>query len=173
MTRAGGTVPLIVTAQLPRDLHRWANELRLTHYPPERNFVDAHVTLFHALPPSLEAEARQELARAAGANRPVRAEITGLLSLDRGTAIALHSPAMLALRDDLAERFHGMLSAQDSHRPRLHITIQNKAPAAEARALQNRLAPGIERRRFAFAGLALHAYEGGPWRSLGSWPFRG
>lgn len=171
MTQAGA--PLIVTAQLPRDLHRWATQLRRTHFPAERNFLEAHVTLFHALPPSLEAEARGELARMASANRPVSAAIVGLRSLGRGVAIALRSPAMIALRDELAERFHGMLNMQDRHRPRLHITIQNKVTKAEADALQMRLAPAIQSRDFAFSGLALHAYEGGPWRTLRSWPFRG
>ena len=80
---------------------------------------------------------------------------------------------MLRLRDELAERFHGMLSAQDSHPPRLHITIQNKVSPAAAKALRAALEPVLDRRDFAFIGLTLHAYEGGPWRLLGHWPFRG
>mgnify|MGYP004351873915 CR=1 FL=1 len=45
--------PLILTAQLPADLHRWATALRTEHFPPERNYLEAHVTLFHALPEML------------------------------------------------------------------------------------------------------------------------
>ena len=48
--------PLIVTAELPADVMAWADGLRRAHFPPERNQVRAHVTLFHALPPWLEGE---------------------------------------------------------------------------------------------------------------------
>ena len=44
--------PLIVTAELPADVMAWADGLRRAHFPPERNQVRAHVTLFHALPPA-------------------------------------------------------------------------------------------------------------------------
>ena len=53
-----GPAPLILTALLPDDLHRWATSLRDAHYPPGRNHLEAHVTLFRVLPPSSEAEVR-------------------------------------------------------------------------------------------------------------------
>ena len=165
--------PLIVTAQLPPDLFAWADALRRAHFPPERNLLAAHVTLFHALPPSLLAEVRQCLAELGAGHAPPPARITGLLNLGRGTAIALESPALLALRDRIAGRFHGLLTAQDQHRPRLHITIQNKVLPEAARALQSSLRDALTERRFAFAGLALHHYRGGPWEAAGTWPFRG
>ena len=37
-------------------LEEQADGLRRAHYPPERNRLRAHVTLFHALPPSAEDE---------------------------------------------------------------------------------------------------------------------
>ncbi|WP_324260533.1 2'-5' RNA ligase family protein [Altererythrobacter sp. H2] len=165
--------PLIVTALLPADLHRWATALRTQHFPPERNYLEAHVTLFHALPPSSEREVRAALAGEASALAPVQARLSGLISLGRGTALRIESPAMLSLRDRLAERFHGILTPQDSHRPRLHVTIQNKVTPAEARTLKEQLEPVIEPRAFAFRGLGLHLYRGGPWEAAGEFPFRG
>ena len=41
--------PLIVTAELPRDIYALAEGLRRRHYPPERNQVAAHVALFPGL----------------------------------------------------------------------------------------------------------------------------
>jgi hypothetical protein len=79
---------------------------------------------------------------------------------------------MLALRDELALRFHGLLTPQDQHRPRLHITVQNKVAVKEAKALQAWLTPRVEPREFAFRGLSLHAYRGGPWEALGRYAFR-
>ncbi len=146
--------------------------LRRAHFPPERNHLSAHVTLFHALPPSAEAELREVLARlAAGPAPPGRIE--GVMSLGRGTAVKLASPALLALRAELAERFSGLLTAQDQATPRLHVTVQNKVSPAEAKALQAVLAPQLHLREFRFAGLGLHAYCGGPWRLLKRCAFRG
>ena len=176
---AGGTrlsaadlAPLIVTAQLPEALQSRADQLRAAHFPPERNFLKAHVTLFHALPPGVEAELREVLAIEAR-GKPVPGRLEGIMNLGRGTALKLASPAMLALRERLADRFHGLLTPQDSHVPRLHVTVQNKVSPAEARALQAHLAAAIQPRDFAFAGLALHRYRGGPWDTIGNWSFRG
>lgn len=168
-----GLAPLIVTALLPPDLHRWATRLRAAHYPPERNFLEAHVTLFHALPPFCEAEVRDALAAATREYAPPPARLEGVMSLGGGTALRLASPAMLALREALAERFHGLLTAQDRHPPRLHVTIQNKVSPAEAKALQAELGAVVEPRGFAFPGLALYRYLGGPWEDVRKYAFRG
>ena len=71
--------PLILTAQLPPDLHSWATRLRDEHFPPERNYLEAHVTLFHALPGQCEDEARRFLARLAGEIAPVPARLEGVM----------------------------------------------------------------------------------------------
>jgi len=168
-----GPAPLIVAAEMPPDLFSWANQLRQQHFPPERNVLKAHVTLFHALPPSCESEVRDCLAALAARNPPPAARLEGLMPLGKGTALKLSSPAMINLWEELAERFHGLLTPQDMHRPRLHVTIQNKVSIEEAKALQAELAPRIEPRAFAFRGLELHAYRGGPWELLQKWRFRG
>ncbi len=148
------------------------NALRQAHFPPERNHLAAHVTLFHALPPSCEEELRQELTRLAAGPAP-EGQVEGVMSLGRGTAIRLSSPALIGLREELAERFWPLLSAQDQHRPRLHVTVQNKVTAEAARALQAQLGPAIRAETFRFSGLGLHVYAGGPWHYVKSWSFRG
>jgi hypothetical protein len=166
-------VPLILTAELPPDLHRWATDLRHAHFPPERNFLDAHVTLFHSLPAPLEGEVRDLLARLAGELAPVAARLEGVMDLGRGTALALSSPDLLGLRAHLADRFRGMLTAQDEHTPRLHVTIQNKVSSAQAMALQAELAGLVRPRDFTFPGLGLFRYRGGPWEAVRRFAFRG
>lgn len=173
MSSAGGPAPLIVTAELPQDLYSWATQLRTEHFPPERNHLKAHVTLFHALPPSCEGEVRDALKAMARENAPVPARLEGIMKLGKGTALKLESPAMLELWEDLAGRFHGLLTPQDEHRPRLHVTIQNKVSIEAAKALQAELAPRIISRDFTFRGLELHAYRGGPWEFLARHRFRG
>jgi len=165
--------PFIITAELPPDLLRWADSLRRAHYPPERNHLAAHVTLFHALAPSLQRELPAVLAGIAASYAPPAAKLDGLMNLGTGTALAITSPSMLAIRAELADMFHGALTAQDAHPPRLHITIQNKVAPAAARALQRTLQAGFAVRPFAFKGLGLHRYCNPHWETVGSWPFRG
>ena len=44
------TDPLVLTLLLDADTQAWLDSLRRAHFPPERNLVPAHVTLFHACP---------------------------------------------------------------------------------------------------------------------------
>src|SRR4051794_19004205 len=44
--------PLVLTAVFDRPAQAWLQGLRNAHFPPERNVVPAHLTLFHALPGS-------------------------------------------------------------------------------------------------------------------------
>jgi hypothetical protein len=95
------------------------------------------------------------------------------MDLGQGTALAIESNALQQIRALIADRFHGALTAQDSHRLRLHITVQNKVTRAEAKALQAQLAMAEIERDFGFSGLGLHIYRGGPWEAAGRWSFRG
>ncbi|WP_292931140.1 2'-5' RNA ligase family protein [Novosphingobium sp. PASSN1] len=165
--------PLVLTAELPAALQGRADALRRAHYPAERNHVPAHVTLLRALPPFVEDEARSLLAALAAEMPPQPALLAGITDLGTGTALAIESPAMLALRAMIADHFHGMLTVQDEGVPRLHVTVQNKVLRGEAKALQAALGPAILPERFTFAALALHRYRGGPWEPAGRWPFRG
>ena len=169
----GSAAPLIITAELPAPLQARADGLRRAHYPPERNQLAAHITLFHALPPFAEGEARSLLAALAAQTPPPEALLAGVMDLGTGTALRIESSALLDVRGLIAERFHGLLTGQDQHQPRLHVTVQNKVVRADAKALQSTLAFDFRPEPFAFAGLALHRYMGGPWEPVGRWTFRG
>lgn len=162
---------LIVTAEIaPSDL-AWLDGLRRAHYPPERNRLPAHLTMFHALPPSAEGEARATLSRMGSAPLP-RASIEGLLDLGGGVAFRVVSPDLDCIRSELAADFHGLLSAQDAGGWRPHVTIQNKAAPKQARALIRALSEGFVQRPLAISGLGLHRYLGGPWERIATFPFR-
>lgn len=163
---------LILTAELGRQDLAWLDGLRRRHFPPERNQLPAHLTMFHALPPSVETEIRTRLAAATRGRAPAAA-IAGLMDLGGGVAFRVVSEDLDSIRESLAEQFHGLLSAQDAHGWRPHVTIQNKAGSREARELKAALERDFQPRPLAVAGLALHRYLGGPWEKLGSWSFRG
>jgi hypothetical protein len=163
---------LIVTAEIaPRDFS-WIEGLRRAHYPAERNRVPAHLTIFHALPPSAEIELRTRLGQAARAARPT-ANIAGLMDLGGGVAFRIVSPDLDRLREELADGLYGLLGAQDSGGWRPHLTIQNKVAPKVARALITSLERGFVQRPLAIGGLGLHRYLGGPWERIAVYPFRG
>jgi hypothetical protein len=150
----------------------WLQELRRAHYPPERNRVPAHLTLFHHLPPSIEAELKDRLAVYA-ASSPPPAAIAGVIDLGGGTALRVESEALEDIRYDLALAFRGLLVPQDSAPWRPHVTIQNKVEPREARQLQERLRATFQPRPLAIKGLAVWRYLDGPWEVVRDYRFRG
>jgi hypothetical protein len=95
------------------------------------------------------------------------------MDLGGGVAFRIVSEDLDAIREDLADAFHGMLGAQDQGGWRPHITIQNKVAVREARRLIEALEAGFVPRPLGVRGLGLHRYLGGPWETLQVWPFRG
>lgn len=146
--------------------------MRRTHFPPERNQVPAHLTLFHHLPPGIERELGQRLATAT-AIRPPRGVIASVIDLGRGTAFRVECEALEDIRADLADAFRGLLIPQDQAPWRPHVTIQNKVEAKAAKALQQELRAAFHPRPLAISGLASWRYLGGPWEPVKRHPFRG
>lgn len=163
---------LIVTAELGAADLAWLDGLRRAHYPPERNQLAAHLTMFHAVAPSAEPELRRRLADLAAGPAPA-AHIAGVMNLGGGVALRVVSDDLDALRATLAGDLHGLLGAQDSSGWRPHVTIQNKVPPKVARELRQLLERDFAPRRLRIAGLGLHRYLGGPWETLGLYSFRG
>ena len=162
---------LIVTAELAAEDLAWLDALRRRHYPPARNRVPAHLTMFHALAPSAEDEARRRLAGHSARTAPAT-RIAGLMDLGGGVAFRVVSDDLDAIRDELADDLHGLLGAQDAGGWRPHLTIQNKVAPKVARELLRLLERDFQPRPLRIAGLGLHRYLGGPWETLGVWKFR-
>ena len=162
---------LIITTELAALDQAWLDKLRRRHFPPERNQLAAHLTMFHALPPSAESEVRARLSEAAR-QRPPRATIAGLMNLGGGVAYRIVSDDLDRIREELAADFHGLLSAQDSGGWRPHVTIQNKVKEREALTLLKELEAGFRPMPLGIRGLGLRRYLGGPWEEIAIFPFR-
>ncbi len=163
---------LIVTAELAPEDFSWLDALRRHHFPPERNQLPAHLTMFHALPPSAEGEVRQALKLLSREQAP-RAFVSSVMNLGGGVAFRIASEELDRMRGYIADHFHGLLTAQDAAGWSAHVTIQNKVPPRVARALIDALGATYDRRPVRISGLGLHRYLGGPWEKLQIYPFRG
>lgn len=145
--------------------------MRLRYFPPERNLVPAHLTLFHVLP--VTEEICCTLARTAGATKVFPLAVTGLRSLGRGVAYTLASQEVQALHQLLSLSFMALLYAQDKQRFAPHVVIQNKSTAEEAKALLVLLQTHFQTFTVEARGLDLWHYRDGPWEPARQFDFAG
>lgn len=165
--------PLIVTLAMDDASFARLDGLRQRHFPAERNFIPAHVTLFHHLPGSELSAIRLRLEAIGNSTRTFTVEAAGLQFLGRGVAIRLASPDLLALRARLKDSWESWLTSQDQQPWRPHVTIQNKVEPADARQLHAELGQTFRPFPIVARGILLWRYEGGPWASLADIPFAG
>ncbi|SDF30844.1 2'-5' RNA ligase superfamily protein [Blastococcus fimeti] len=162
--------PLVVTLLLDDAAQDRFDRLRAQHFPPERNHLAAHVTLFHALPGAHLDAVRADLA--AAADRPAfDVAVTGVRFLGRGVAYVLSSPEVAEVRDGLAAAWQPWLTPQDRQKHAPHVTVQNKVAPEVARALHERLSAEFVPETVRARGLGLWRYLGGPWEPVGEHPF--
>lgn len=167
-----GSAPIIVTARFGRQDQAWFNALRREHYPPERNVLDAHLTLFHHLPPSVLEELKNRLQHETRAIAAPHSRVTGLMHLGRGVAYRIESPELTAIRERLSAAFASLLMPQDAGNWRPHVTIQNKVSPSLAKFLLGALSRNFTPRSVEIIGLSTWFYRGGPWEVISHHNFR-
>ena len=162
--------PLILTLALDPEAQSNFEALRQLHFPPERNQIPAHLTLFHQLPGSESTRASIE---SIAARHPVfDLEVAGLRSLGRGVAYTLASPALAQLHRELSTTFATELIPQDRQPFHPHIVIQNKTTPEAARALFTQLQRDFNPITIQALGLDLWLYLSGPWQHLATYSFQ-
>ena len=136
------------------------DELREKYFPRDRNFLRAHLTLFHQLPDASEVLNILE----ALDMHPIQATVSSLKNIGQGVAYFLATPALSELQLVLKKPFQNFLIPQDQQSFRPHITIQNKVRPAEAVALLQKLQTSFTPFEIHIIGLDLWYYLDGPWQ---------
>lgn len=167
-----GAAPFVLTLELDGESFSKLNELRRRHYPPERNVVPAHVTLFHRLPGDRGREIKALLKLVSGEQRAIDIPPGEVKGLERGVALFLRSPRLQALRDRLASEWEPWLTDQDRVGFRPHVTIQNNVTDEEARKTQRTIAATFRPPPMRGVGLHLWRYRDGPWEDAQVFRFR-
>ncbi len=163
---------LIVTLRMEASAAARFTALRQAHFPPERNWLAAHITLFHALPVASIDRVLTDVADLASTTESFAMRVDRLLFLGRGVAYGLAAPHALNLRTRLADRWAPLLGRQDRAGPgRLHITVQNKVAPATARALHDHLERTFAPEEVEATGLEVWYYLGGPWQLASAFDF--
>jgi len=164
--------PLLVTLAMDDVSFARFDAERKRHFPPERNFLAAHITLFHALPAAEEPSIRELLAETAESYAPFTMNVSTLWNLGRGVAYRVESTDAVRLHGALQRTWFDWLNPQDrAHGFMPHITVQNKVTASEANALHAHLSSGFTPFTMTATGLELWRYLGGPWEHLARFAF--
>ncbi len=164
--------PLILTARLNAASFDFFDALRRKYFPPERNFLAAHITLFHHLPGEEISRIETDLREICANHQALAASFPTLRFLGKGTAAEIEAAELSQIRSTLAGQWNGWLTAQDKQKFKPHITIQNKVAPDEARRLYEALRSDWQVKTGTFVGLDLWHYRGGPWELANEFLFR-
>ncbi len=162
--------PLILTLALDEQSQSFFDEQRQRYFPPDRNHLKAHLSLFHQLPPD-EEDIVSVIKDVCARQQVLTLNINEVRNIGSGVAFKIDSPELVQLHQYLQRQWQQWLIPQDQHRLWPHITIQNKAEPAAAAALRTRLATDFQPLTAYGTGLLLWEYLGGPWRLVETYPF--
>ena len=168
-----GSDPLIVTLEADAASQARFDAARERWFPPARNLVPAHVTLFHKLPGErMDDVARRLRDVAARDGAAARFRVASHHAAGgRARAYRLDLPEGDALRGAIGAGLE--VAAQDRGRLRAHVTVQNKVSREEAAATLIALRGGFVPWDGEAAALRLWWYRGGPWEAVGRYAFAG
>jgi 2'-5' RNA ligase len=164
--------PLILTLTLDADSQHFFNTLRQQHFPPERNYLDAHLTLFHHLPAN-EHQMIEDITLASQNYTAMQLHVNEIKSIGNGVAYKIECDRLLQLHQYLQQQWAKWLIPQDRQKLWPHITIQNKVEANQAKTLKEELEQSFEPFTATGIGLSLYEYLGGPWNFIQKFDFTG
>ena len=162
--------PLILTLSIEKEVALFFNTLRKKHFPPSRNFIDAHLTLFHSLPN--ENEIVVFVKDLCEQQTPFELIIKEVVSIGKGVAYKVESSQLMHLHKMLQQKWQPFLSLQDRQKLWPHITVQNKVTIEEVKHLLYELKTGFTPLTTLATGLQLWAYLNGPWALVESFIFK-
>ena len=170
-TRLAGDqpTPLVATLIMSPSAQSYFNELRKQHFPVGRNYLDAHLTLFHALPDT--PRILEDLGNFVKEQQLFDVIAQTIVSLGNGTAIKIVSPELPLLYQKLQNNWFDILTNQDRQKRNFHITIQNNVEPQAAKKWQADLMQDFKPFHFTIHGIKLWRYLGGPWEYLTRFDF--
>jgi 2'-5' RNA ligase len=164
-------LPLILTLKLDQTTFTFFDRLRQQYFPSAKNFLSAHVTLFHRLPGDQEHQIQQVLQALCSDTSILSLTFPGLRFLGQGVAVEVSSPALVHLRQQLATEWSPWLTRQDQQRYKPHVTLQNKVTSEAAHELYDRLNNEWQCFSGQGEGVLLWYYKGGEWELASEFPF--
>ena len=164
--------PLILTAQLNEEAQSFFNQKRKQYFPPERNFIEAHLTLFHHLPDA-DTDIIQTLEALCAQQKCIELSVVEPRSIGKGVAYKIEGKPLVSLHKNLQMEWSEKLTMQDQQGLWPHITIQNKVTPEEAKQTLAQIKEDFVPFTVYATGLILWRYLNGPWQLYQSFLFAG
>jgi hypothetical protein len=147
---------------LPPALQRQADAVRAAFAPEAAAHAPAHLGLFRHLPIASEDSLARDVRALAAELGPAAFQLEPPTRWGDLWVAPVRSPALDSLREELAGRWHGLLSPGDFAAPRLHVSLGRR------RETPPPLPPGPWRA----PGLLLWQYGEACWTPLAAFGFR-
>ena len=162
--------PLLLTLNIDTESQIFFDALRKKHFPPERNFLKAHLMLFHKLPAD-EPQIIIDIKEIVKNHKRLQLQVFGIASIGNGVAYKIESELMQQIHKHLQNRWQQWLIPQDTAKLWPHITIQNKVLPTTAKTLLKELSADFKPFEIDGTGLGLWEYLNGPWGFVKSFDF--
>ena len=153
---------MIVTAILDKNIQNELNYLRSKYFPTERNYLDAHITLFHACPDRF----LRDIKEIYSVEKAFDFRLINPFFLGFGFAVEVDSIELRDIYLNLRNKFYDSLTAQDQRDKKLHVTIQNKVSGRDAKADFSKFKSTWCEINGSILGLSFYEYLDGPWRKI-------
>lgn len=169
--------PFVLTLRLDAAAEKILTGLRTKYFPSHRNYLAAHVTLFHALPAVSQPEYARILRDMTQSTSGFRIGLKNPFMLGKkGVGINVASFKLREFHRELQTRFRDAkveMTEQDERPLRAHVTIQNKVRQEEAEETLKKVKNEFEERAGQASGLTVWRYEvNGEWTKLHDYDFR-
>lgn len=164
-------IPLILTFQLDPLSQERLDAWRARYFPKDRNFLKAHLTIFHQLPGQSFESIEVQLEDFAAEQFPFAITFDQLLTKQGFVGIRASGESLETQRSELSELFAALLRSQDKQPYRPHVTIANLGSPREAASCFKELEKDFTPWAGKVQGLELYHYRGGPWEFAKRFPF--
>jgi hypothetical protein len=151
----------VITLRMDEASFTRLDVLRGRYFPPDINFLPAHLTLFHAL--TDEQVSRLRVARPSLVGESIALQFVRPMLIGRGVAIEVARGGVLDLHRRMIEAVGQGLTRQDQRSFQPHVTIQSKVTREDAKAAFSAVANDFSPWPGEGIGLDVWRYLGGRW----------
>ena len=168
----------ILTLWTDPGLHSAMNKLRVQYFPSHLNKLEAHITLFHALPESkLQPEVLPAIEELAARTAKFEVAATSPFKIKKGIAIGFPKDhggnGSRSIHRTLVEQWKDFVSSQDSHF-NAHYTVMNKVDdQGKVDEAFQEVQSGFKAYFGEAEGLSLWKYHRSGWEHVRNLEFRG
>lgn len=170
--------PVIISAWLDDSIQDHFSGLRTKYFPQSRNYLQGHITLFHALPSENLDFILQTVNSNCSTTSPFEVFCEPYkLTTNSAVFIPLKAKQLISIRSNLRGAFMKSFNMTNQDvRPQFkpHATVANKVTKEEAQDIFNELKALSKEEKVTHGralGLDVWFYRGGPWEHIRRIPF--